>query len=194
MSRNSFLIRIHRRLWSLLLLCIFIHNLLIKWWFWSLFFMIRYLLFFTLIGSSYQKTLNLMIVLFVAKYFPHDFILVTIWYFILPMLPSTADSWVWTLHRFSAIHIGSPIWSAGRLSLNCRLIIFSVTSRHLIYDAEPFLCELRVVLGRWSTSCSSWCLGLLLPLSIIIGRTGWQSGFFEIACQQNRLIFPCLVT
>jgi len=194
MSWNSFLIRIHRRLWSFLLLCVFIHNLLIKWWFWSLLFLIRYLLFFALIWSSYQKTLNLMIVLFVAKYLPHYFILVTIWYLILAMLPSTADSWVWTLHRFSAIHICSTVWSARRLSLNTRLIIFSVTSRHLIYDAEPFLCELRVVLGRWTTSYSSWCLRLLLPLSIVIGGTGRQSGFFEIPCQQNRLIFPCLVT
>ena len=193
MSWNSFLIRIHRRLWSFLLLCVFIHNLLIKWWFWSLLFLIRYLLFFALIWSSHQKTLNLMIVLFVSKDLPHYFILVTIWYLILAMLPSTADSWVRTLHRFSAIHICSTVWSARRLSLNRRLIIFSVTSRHLIYDAEPFLCELRVVLG-WRCPCSSWCLGLLLPLSIIIGGTGRQSGFFEIPCQQNRLIFPCLVT
>lgn len=197
MCRYSFLLRIHWRLLSLWLLCIFIYYLLIEWWFRCCFFLLRifmalYLLFFSLIRPSYQKALNLMIVLFVSKDFSHDLILVAIWDFILTVLTST-DSWIWTLSRFSAIH-ESTILLVWWLRLNWRLIIFSVaSSRHLINDTEAFLSELWVVLGR-STGSSSWCLWLLLPLSIIIGGTWWQSGLFEIASQQNRLIFPCLIT
>ena len=172
MSRYSFLISIHRRLWKFWLLCIFIYYLLIKRWFRSLLFLIRYLLFFNLIGSSNKETLHLMIVLFVPKNFPHYLVLISIWYFVLPILPSTADSWIWTLPLFSTIHEGCTIWFTGWLSLNWRLIIFSVTSRHLIYDTKAFLCELRVIFGRWSTSCSPWCLWLLLSLGIIVGWTG----------------------
>jgi hypothetical protein len=195
MSSNSFLIRVHRRLLTFLLLCIFIHYLLIKWWFRSLFFLIRHLLFFRLIGSPYEKTLNLMIILFVSEDFPHDFILVSIWYFILHMLPSTADSWVGSLPRFSTIH-ERPILFVRRLRLNCRLIIFSIatSSRHLIDNTEPLLSELGMIFGRRSTSSTSWGLWLLLSLGIVVGRAGWEPGFFEIACKQNWLIFPCLVT
>jgi hypothetical protein len=195
MSSNNFLIRVHRRLLTFWLLSIFIHYLLIKWWFRSLFFLIRYLLFFRLIGPSNEKTLNLMIILLVPEDLPHYLILVAIWNFILPMLPSTADSWVGTLPRFSTIH-ERPILFVRRLRLNCRLIIFSIptSSRHLIDNTKALLSELRMVFGRRSTPCASWCLWLLLSLGIIVGGAGWQPGFFEIASKQNRLIFPCLVT
>jgi hypothetical protein len=195
MSSNSFLIRIHRRLLTFWLLCIFIHYLLIKWWFRSLLFLIRYLLFFRLIGPSNEKTLNLMIILLVPEDLPHYLILVAIWNFILPMLPSTADSWVGTLPRFSTFH-ERPILFVRRLRLNWRLIIFSIptSSRHLIDNTKAFLSELRMVFGRRSTPCTSWCLWLLLSLGIVVGRAGWKPGLFEISSKQNRLIFPCLVT
>ena len=141
--RYSFLLRIHWRLLSLWLLCIFIYYLLIEWWFRCCFFLLRifmalYLLFFSLIRPSYQKALNLMIVLFISKDFSHDLILVAIWDFILTVLTST-DSWIWTLPRFSAIH-ESTILLVWWLRLNRRLIIFSVaSSRHLINDTEAFL-------------------------------------------------------
>ena len=105
--RNCFLIRVHRRLGTFWHLRILVHYLLIEWWFRGCFFLllllIRYLLFFSLIRTSYKETLYLMIILFVPKYLPHDFVLVTIRDLVLSMLASTY-SWVCSLSRLSSIH------------------------------------------------------------------------------------------
>lgn len=146
MSRYCFLMRVQWGLRTFRLLCIFINYLLVEWWFRGCFFLlflvIRYLWLFSLIWPSNQKTLYLVIVLFISKNFSHNLILVAIRNFIFPMLTST-DSRIGSFPRLPTIHKGtSTILFVWWLRLNCRLIIFNVSSssRHLINDTEPFLC------------------------------------------------------